>query len=208
MSRPAPPTSAGAEVEASPAMSPRSPLAPGNDVIAAQALSAMRCPPATGRSRSTPRDARHGAANRSPDGAAPARRRGLPRPATGAPPTPGSTAVERRQLFAFAAPIFRAWLRARLGQGRSAADPRRPRAGSGSAPAYAAEQRALILLALGRTGRGRRRAPPLLNSDEACVRRRLRVAGAAMLAAQAATATARWPCSRAMPADRWCARGS
>ena len=88
-------------------------------------------------------------------------------------------AVEHDQLFAFAAPVLRAWLAVGSGQGDPlAALP--AEGGQGVAAAYADEHRPLIMLALGRPGA----AQALLRAAASAGARgaRLRIAGAALLA--------------------------
>ena len=88
-------------------------------------------------------------------------------------------AVEHDQLFAFAAPILRAWLRVGSGQGDAlAALP--AEGGQGVGAAYADEHPPLIMLALGRPGAA---ATLVRAANSAGVRgTRLRIAGAALLA--------------------------
>jgi tetratricopeptide (TPR) repeat protein len=88
-------------------------------------------------------------------------------------------AVEHDQLFAFAAPILRAWLAVGSGQGDPlAALP--AEGGQGVGAAYADEHRPLIMLALGRPGA----AALLVRAANSAGPRgsRLRIAGAALLA--------------------------
>ena len=88
-------------------------------------------------------------------------------------------AVEHDQLFAFAAPILRAWLAIGSGQGDAlAALP--AEGGQGVGAAYADEHRPLIMLALGRP----EASAKLLSAAASAGARgtRLRVAGAALLA--------------------------
>ena len=88
-------------------------------------------------------------------------------------------AVEHDQLFAFAAPILRAWLAVGSGQGDAlAALP--AEGGQGVGAAYADEHRPLIMLALGRPGAAAQlqRAAASAGARGA----RLRIAGAALLA--------------------------
>ena len=89
-------------------------------------------------------------------------------------------AVEHDQLFAFAAPILRAWLAIGSGQGDAlAALP--AEGGQGVGAAYADEQRPLIMLALGRPGA----AAALVRAANSAGPRAApgcRIAGAAMLA--------------------------
>jgi tetratricopeptide (TPR) repeat protein len=94
-------------------------------------------------------------------------------------------AVEHDQLFAFAVPVLRAWLAFSSGEG----DPLAALAAAGTqgpSAAYAAEHRALILIAMGR-GEG---AAELTRAARSIGPRgdRLRVAGAAMLARRDRTA--------------------
>ncbi len=110
-------------------------------------------------------------------------------------------------VFSFAAPILRAWLAFGSGKGDpiallDAAKPEAPGA------LYAPEQRALILLASGRTAGGRCRAPAFAQGDRAPFRA---AAHRRRLAARGAKATAPAPrrCCRATmsscsaPARRW-----
>src|SRR4051812_33725443 len=88
-------------------------------------------------------------------------------------------AVEHDQLFAFTAPILRAWLRIGSGQGDPlAALP--AEGGQGVGAAYADEHRPLIMLAMGRPGA----AALLVRAANSAGPRgpRLRIAGAALLA--------------------------
>jgi len=88
-------------------------------------------------------------------------------------------AVEHDQLFAFAAPVLRAWLAVGSGQGDAlAALP--AEGGQGVGAAYADEHRPLIMLALGRPGA----AAALVRAANSAGPRgsRLRIAGAALLA--------------------------
>ena len=88
-------------------------------------------------------------------------------------------AVEHDQLFAFAAPILRAWLAIGSGQGDAlAALP--AEGGQGVGAAYADEHRPLIMLALGRPDASAK----LLSAAASAGARgsRLRIAGAALLA--------------------------
>lgn len=88
-------------------------------------------------------------------------------------------AVEHDQLFAFAAPILRAWLAVASGQGDPlAALP--AEGGQGVGAAYADEHRPLIMLAMGRPGA----AALLVRAANSAGPRgsRLRIAGAALLA--------------------------
>jgi tetratricopeptide (TPR) repeat protein len=88
-------------------------------------------------------------------------------------------AVQHDQLFAFAAPVLRAWLAVGSGQGDAlAALP--AEGGQGVGAAYADEHRPLIMLALGRPGA----AAQLVRAANSAGPRgaRLRIAGAALLA--------------------------
>src|ERR1700712_5713509 len=88
-------------------------------------------------------------------------------------------AVEHDQLFAFAAPVLRAWLA--IGSGRGDALAALPaEGGQGVGAAYADEHRPLVMLALGRPGGG---ASLVRAANSAGPRgARLRIAGAALLA--------------------------
>jgi Flp pilus assembly protein TadD len=86
--------------------------------------------------------------------------------------------VERDQLFAFAAPVLRAWLAVGSGQGDPLAS-LPAEGGTGVAAAYAAEHRPLLMLAMGRPGA----AEQLVRAANSAGPRgaRLRIAGAALL---------------------------
>jgi len=87
--------------------------------------------------------------------------------------------VERDQLFAFAAPVLRAWLAFGSGQGDPLAS-LPAEGGTGVAAAYAAEHRPLLMLAIARPGA----AEQLVRAANSAGPRgvRLRIAGAALLA--------------------------
>jgi Flp pilus assembly protein TadD len=89
--------------------------------------------------------------------------------------------VERDQLFAFAVPVLRAWLALGSGQGDPlAALP--AEGGNGVAAAYAAEHRPMLMLAMGRPGA----AEQVVRAANSAGPRgaRLRIAAAALLAAR------------------------
>lgn len=177
---------AGAEVEASHGYAAALALAPGNDVLAARALSEGISAGDETLALAAAR-ALDKAGKLTPDGrillAADALKAGRWDAA--------DAQVEKLagdEVFSFSVPIIRAWIAIGSGKG----DPLLILAGTkgnGLGQAYAPEQRALILLATGKTEEGMAALQPLLK-DGSIHSARLRVAAASVLAAKGARAAA------------------